>query len=420
MEINTFITEFNEKRACADISLPKYQNLLEKKKEIAKDTPLLVDGSIIDRNEVEISGRFINEVINQATLIDNVAQGTLSLSDHVKETLMKDFTNIMDYVTGDKAVEGFNDMIKTYLKKESGYGLELTTKSGRPGAGNNFFRLVTPDGDPDATAVYGSSNYSWVNVEDSLMYGDGLEQGLADIIRPTFIDRLLSIFSKKHYDKVYTQTTKSLYRNTGKDRGRKSIPEGITLTVEDFFNQVKLKVDQAENFKNHITTIFKQIRQAKGMGQTALLEALTSKLIIEVYEGALMAAGFNKYITFKELKDLEKKSPKGLSIDYPQNFARIIPEEVIEKKMKADELCIFDHYVILHFDPKKQNTKSTKNEIEEKKSKDPILFGLILDSQKLYYITDWVDEYCDLTWDKALEILGDKDKEGKHTMKFKK
>ena len=48
--------------------------------------------------------------------------------------------------------------------------------------------------------------------------------------------------------------------------------------------------------------------------------------------------------------------------------------------------------------PKKKNSSLTKREIEAKK--DPILFGVIKDSNKLYYIGDWITEDCNLTWEK--------------------
>lgn len=44
----------------------------------------------------------------------------------------------------------------------------------------------------------------------------------------------------------------------------------------------------------------------------------------------------------------------------------------------------------------------------QKAKKDPILFGVIRNSDKLYYIADWVDEYCDLTLEKMFETLQDK------------
>ena len=34
------------------------------------------------------------------------------------------------------------------------------------------------------------------------------------------------------------------------------------------------------------------------------------------------------------------------------------------------------------------------------------MFGVIEGSTKLYYIDSWEDEYCDLTWDKMVDIIG--------------
>lgn len=40
--------------------------------------------------------------------------------------------------------------------------------------------------------------------------------------------------------------------------------------------------------------------------------------------------------------------------------------------------------------------------------KDPILFGVMEHSRKLYYIGDWKDEYCDLTLEDMFTSLGEK------------
>ena len=45
----------------------------------------------------------------------------------------------------------------------------------------------------------------------------------------------------------------------------------------------------------------------------------------------------------------------------------------------------------------------TAKEIE--KAKDPILFGVIKESNKLFYVGDWIDEHCDLTLEKFLEVM---------------
>ena len=53
----------------------------------------------------------------------------------------------------------------------------------------------------------------------------------------------------------------------------------------------------------------------------------------------------------------------------------------------------------------------SKSGKESKPEKDPIIFGAfiqrgkdVLMSERLYYIADWIDEYCDLTLEKLTQI----------------
>lgn len=46
---------------------------------------------------------------------------------------------------------------------------------------------------------------------------------------------------------------------------------------------------------------------------------------------------------------------------------------------------------------------------EKEKAKDPILFGVIQGSRKLYFIGDWIDDYCDLTLEKMMKTIKDKE-----------
>lgn len=49
----------------------------------------------------------------------------------------------------------------------------------------------------------------------------------------------------------------------------------------------------------------------------------------------------------------------------------------------------------------------TKHGVGKKaRAKDPILFGMIANSDKLYFVADWTDDYCDLTLDKMLKVIG--------------
>ena len=83
-----------------------------------------------------------------------------------------------------------------------------------------------------------------------------------------------------------------------------------------------------------------------------------------------------------------KKTEKGVRLTYVKNYMKVIPPEVVEKINTVNDMEIFDNFVILHYDPE---LKSFAETIEEtKKRRDPILFGLIKGSKKLYYITDWM------------------------------
>lgn len=38
--------------------------------------------------------------------------------------------------------------------------------------------------------------------------------------------------------------------------------------------------------------------------------------------------------------------------------------------------------------------------------KDPILFGLMTERRVLYFVGDWVDDFCNLTLDQIADVLG--------------
>lgn len=179
--------------------------------------------------------------------------------------------------------------------------------------------------------------------------------------------------------------------------------------VVKFFSDVKsLSEEESNKYRDRITDYVNCIGYTEQTGQIALKEKLFEKLVINKYESILYSKGLYKALSEELLVKLAKNSPKALSLDYIANFVRTIPLDVIKKKIEADKLEVFDNYVILHYDPEGISYASTNKEKEKevRKAKDPILFGVISGSDKLYYIDDWVDEYCDLTFDKCIEQLG--------------
>lgn len=188
----------------------------------------------------------------------------------------------------------------------------------------------------------------------------------------------------------------------------KALEEPDTFDVIGFFDRVKLAVGQEEAYVNRLKELVECMGYCDVTGQVALKERLFEQLITNKYESVLYVNGMYKAVSADKIVELAQGSKKALSLDYIKNYGRVIPTDVIEKKLEADKLHVFDNYVILHYDPDGTSYISTEKEKkkEVEKKKDPILFGVIMGSDKLYYIADWVDEYCDLTFDKLTELLG--------------
>lgn len=182
--------------------------------------------------------------------------------------------------------------------------------------------------------------------------------------------------------------------------------KNIQFSVLDIFNQVKIISGKEREFADRVNSYLSLIHKANDLHQEAQVEILLTKLVIHIYESVLAVSGFNHYVTFKDLISLQLGCKKQLNLDYIRNFTRVIPDEVYEKKIIADNLLVFDNYVILHYDPEGKSFSLTDEE-EKIIKKDPILFGVINGSEKLYYIADWIDDYCDLTLDQVIEKLGE-------------
>ena len=181
--------------------------------------------------------------------------------------------------------------------------------------------------------------------------------------------------------------------------------ETFELDAVDFFTNVKSTTkESAEKYVNRVSKYLTAIYNAYSVGQTALIQNLIKNIITNKYESVLYSEGYYYVITEKQIVDFAKKTEKGISLTYIKNYAKPLPQEVIDKINEVNNLEVFDNYVILHYDPEGEVYLETEKEKE--KRKDPILFGLIGGSDKLYYITDWVDEYCDLTLDEFVDKLG--------------
>lgn len=230
-----------------------------------------------------------------------------------------------------------------------------------------------------ANKIKGNARFT---VEDSSM------MTITDNRKKSLVDNIKDFFSKK------------IQQNKEKKIANK-------FDVIKFFSDVKLSAeDEATKYRDRLAEYVNCIGIAEKSGQIALKEKLFNNLVINKYETILFSKGLVKAVTEETIVKLAKDSPKALALDYIQNYIRNIPISVIKKKLEIDQLEIFDNYVILHYDPNGVSYAQTNKEKEEKKKRDPIMFGVIEGSTKLYYIDSWEDEYCDLTWDKMVDIIG--------------
>lgn len=172
-----------------------------------------------------------------------------------------------------------------------------------------------------------------------------------------------------------------------------------------FFSMVKASSKESvATYRDRVSDYLKSIHNAVTVGQTALVEDLLRGLVTNKYESVLFAEGLYYVVNEQQMVSFVKQCEKGIKLDYVKNFTRPMPQDIVDKIAKINQLEVFDNYVVLYYDPDGKIYKETAR--EEAKRKDPIIFGVIAGSEKLYYVADWVDEYCDLTLEAFIDAIG--------------
>jgi hypothetical protein len=179
----------------------------------------------------------------------------------------------------------------------------------------------------------------------------------------------------------------------------------VTLTVEEYFASMKNSVEELKLVNERARGYDAALLAARKNRQTALVEQLEGKLRVLRAETQLVAIGYTRFITEETVVAFTKKASRGLRLDWIRNFARVIPDDVLALKARADELDVFDNYVVLHYDPHGKSWAETQAQRQARR-KDPILFGVLKDSRRLYFVADWIDEFCDLTLEDIADQMG--------------
>jgi len=191
------------------------------------------------------------------------------------------------------------------------------------------------------------------------------------------------------------------------------------VNIQKFFGKMKESTKQLtkEDLKLQSENLESLMEMVKCNNQTALFDQLTKEKGRIKREFVLQKFGY-KFLEEDDVIKFGEKVNKVVRLDWIKNFIRMIPAEVYIKLNEAKRLFylddvekpIFDNFVIMHYDPSRKNTALTEAQ-EERKRRDPILFGVMECSNRLYYIADWEDEYCNLTLKKVLSTLKLNDKD---------
>lgn len=233
-------------------------------------------------------------------------------------------------------------------------------------------------------------------------------------------------------DKKTKKTTKTT--KTKRDNGWATLPlesmskmgeEGkkVALLANQYFDGVKNKKEQlsAEQLAKELSFIPSQIEELKQLGQTGLAKKLELDLLNIAKERIALANGFNTFVRVGDvLQFINLVDSKVVKLADISMFPRLIPDAPKKIYKKAKDLKIFDKFFILYVDYNEETAKVTTAEQKEirKRNRDPIIFGSFTriekrDDDKLFFICDWEDEFCDVTLSKMVSTLAKQNKQYK-------
>lgn len=183
------------------------------------------------------------------------------------------------------------------------------------------------------------------------------------------------------------------------------------LSPAEYFETIKGKIEEetSENVKRLFSVTMNQLKRFMITGQKTAAKELYSRCIYLEKEMQLLEKGITKYVLRNEIDNyIDNVADECVCVIEMCNFDRDIPDEIIDKV--AETMDIFDQFFVVFTD----YTGEKRSKVEaERRDKDPILFGNIfingMVSPKMYFLGDWVDEYCDLTLDKMVSAIAKKE-----------
>lgn len=189
--------------------------------------------------------------------------------------------------------------------------------------------------------------------------------------------------------------------------------ESKKYEIDEFFLLIKnglqeLDYKKALKYKNKVV---KELQQAEKIWQTAMIERLNWQLNGFRKEIKVISRWFTQYVFESDIADLESKGIQWRTIYRKSivSYVGVIPPVVMKNIIKAKKYELFDEIIVLYtrkWERILELDKSKKTTQEKRKKVDPICFGKILETNRLFIIGDWMDDECDFDA-KKLQTLVD-------------
>jgi len=188
------------------------------------------------------------------------------------------------------------------------------------------------------------------------------------------------------------------------------------IKAEFYFKYLKKKLSLLEKMKlsRRMKNLEKAFDIAVEVGQDVLAKKFLDKVVEVAIESELYAKGVKYYLDKHIIDKYKHKIKDGHIADtLIENYTRKIPKKVLDKKKKVEHL--FEKFIVYHYyNPELEEKREEKQEMspeEISQMRDPILFGKTKYSDRYYFIGDWEDEGCDLTFDEMIDKIGCEEEE---------
>lgn len=183
-------------------------------------------------------------------------------------------------------------------------------------------------------------------------------------------------------------------------------------------NATEKLFDELKSKQQHITDLelnaiydsaLQMARKFKACGQVNALHKLLFIMDTIELEHKVLSLGVNTYIYKDDIDyyiDNFGSEERPIKIIELSRYDREIPDEISEVVAKTKDL--FTEFYVLYTD---YSDTSGKRVEAEKRSTDPILFGVFMNQQdrvcidRFYVLGDWIDPYCDLTLERFVSEM---------------